>query len=57
MFVACEKVKYLGLKTVHLSANIMKGIVMYCDRAATKLNFFDAINDSFLSAQNTNALK
>jgi hypothetical protein len=29
MFVACEKVKYLGLKTVHLCANIMKGIVMY----------------------------
>lgn len=53
MFVACEKVNYLGLKTVHLSANMVKGIVIYCGSATTTLNFFDSLNDSFISVQDT----
>jgi hypothetical protein len=57
MFVACEKVNYLGLKTVHLSANMVKGIVMYCDSATTKLNLFDTLSDSFISVQDTSTFK
>jgi hypothetical protein len=57
MFVACEKVNYLDLKTVHLSANMVKGIVMYCDSATTKLNFFDTLSDSFISVQDSSTFK